>query len=89
MYKTILNDNIDYRAVPMDTDHIVCHDIAPPLDVITNGSLILICGSSGSGKTSLLVNLISKKGTSQRTVTSNPLEGVFIKLSYVLPPYPH
>jgi len=62
MYKTILNDNINYGAVPMDTDHIVCHDIAPPLDVITNGSLILICGSSGSGKTSLLVNLISKKG---------------------------
>lgn len=62
MYQTIPNSNIDYGAVPMDTDHVLCKDIVPPLDVITNGSLILICGSSGSGKTSLLVNLISKTG---------------------------
>lgn len=63
MYKTIPNKNIDYGAVPMDTDHILCNNVVPPLDVIVNGSLILICGSSGSGKTSLLVNLISKTGS--------------------------
>lgn len=63
MYKTIPNDNISYGAVPMDTDHELCKNIVPPLDIITNGSLILINGSSGSGKTSLLVNLISKQGT--------------------------
>ena len=62
MYKTIANKNIDYAGVPMDTDHVLCDKIVPPLDIITNGSLILIIGSSGSGKTSLLVNLISKTG---------------------------
>ncbi len=63
MYKTIPNKDIDYGAVPMDTDHVLCKNIVPPLDVIVNGSLILIAGSSGSGKTSLLVNLISKTGS--------------------------
>lgn len=63
MYRTIANPNIDYGAVQMDTDHVLCKTIVPPLDVITNGSLILIAGASGSGKTSLLVNLISKTGT--------------------------
>ena len=62
MYSTIPNPNLDYGAVPMDTDHELCKNIVPPLDVIVNGSLILISGSSGSGKTSLLVNLISKEG---------------------------
>lgn len=62
MFQLIPNNNISYGAVPMDTDHTLCKNIAPPLDVITNGSLILICGSSGSGKTSLLVSLISKTG---------------------------
>ena len=62
MYKTLENHNISFGAVLMDTDHVLCKEIAPPLDVIVNGSLVLICGSSGSGKTSLLVNLISKKG---------------------------
>jgi hypothetical protein len=63
MYKLVPNNNISYGAVPMDTDHELCKNIVAPLDVITNGSLILINGSSGSGKTSLLVNLISKTGT--------------------------
>ncbi len=63
MYKTIPNKNISYGAVPMDTDHMLCKNIVPPLDIIVNGSLILIIGSSGSGKTSLMTNLISKGGS--------------------------
>ena len=62
MYELIPNNDLEYGGVPMDTDHVLCKNIAAPLDVITNGSLILICGSSGSGKTSLLIELISKKG---------------------------
>lgn len=63
MYKLKHNNDIEYGAVPMDTDHILCKNIVQPLNVITSGSLCLLVGSSGSGKTSLLINLISKTGT--------------------------
>ena len=59
MFKIIENKNaLNYGGVSMDADDEICN-IAPPLDVIRSGSLIGICGSSGSGKTSLLVQMIS------------------------------
>lgn len=63
MFKTIPNENLKYGSVPMDTDHVLCHNIAPPLNVIKSGSLILIVGASRSGKTTQLINMISKKGS--------------------------
>lgn len=62
MFKIIENKNaLNYGGVNMDADNEICN-IAPPLDVIRSGSLIGICGSSGSGKTSLMVQMISKRG---------------------------
>ena len=63
MFNTIPNPNLSYGSVPMDTDHDLCKNIAPPLDVIQSGSLIIVCGASRSGKTTTLINLISKTGT--------------------------
>jgi hypothetical protein len=63
MFKTIPNPNLSYGSVPMDTDHDLCKKIAPPLDVIKSGSLIILCGASRSGKTTTLINLISKTGS--------------------------
>ena len=62
MYKLKPNSNLEYAGVAMDADHCLTgktNTMAEPLDVIVNGSLILIIGSSGSGKTSLLMNLIA------------------------------
>ena len=62
MFKTIPNENLSYGEIKMDTDHVLSEKIAPPLDVIKSGSLIILVGASRSGKTTQLINLISKPG---------------------------
>ena len=62
MFKTIPNENLSYGEIKMDTDHVLSEKIAPPLDVVKSGSLIILVGASRSGKTTQLINLISKPG---------------------------
>lgn len=79
-WKVVKNKDIDYSGVKMDTDHDLHTNLAPPLDIIRNGSLILIVGSSGSGKTSLLVNLVSKKTKCKQSTKKQSLHKCFHKV---------
>ncbi len=60
MFKIIPNNAIDYGKVAMTCDKNLANDIPDPLPE-QSGFLMLVVGSSGSGKTSFVINLISKK----------------------------
>lgn len=56
-------DNKDYaiRKIKMKTNAILAPNLIEPLNSITCGSLIIINGGPNSGKTNLLINLLSNK----------------------------
>ncbi len=61
MFKTIPNKNLGApESVAMTCDKELASDIPDPLPK-QSGFLMLVVGSSGSGKTSFLINMISKK----------------------------
>ena len=56
-------DNKDYaiRKIKMKTNAILAPNLIEPLNSITCGSLIIINGGPNSGKTNLLINLLSNR----------------------------
>lgn len=60
MFKTIPNNKIEYSKVAMTCDKQLGTDIPDPLPN-QSGFLMLVVGSSGSGKTSFVINMVSKK----------------------------
>jgi ABC-type cobalamin/Fe3+-siderophores transport system ATPase subunit len=43
--------------VPMTTDNELANNLAKPLSSIRSGSMVVICGAAGSGKSSALINI--------------------------------
>tara|TARA_R100000951_G_scaffold113200_1_gene114759 strand:+ start:4092 stop:4844 length:753 start_codon:yes stop_codon:yes gene_type:complete len=56
------NNKLHVKKVDMKADYPLCNDLKEPLNALAySGRLTGICGYSGSGKTSLLVNILSNK----------------------------
>ena len=54
------NKNLDLDKIKMECDGVLSNELVEPLNSFRSGFNLLIAGYSGSGKTSLLVNLLSK-----------------------------
>jgi len=54
------NNKLDLDKIKMNCDGCLSEELAEPLSSLRSGFNVLIAGYSGSGKTSLLVNLLSK-----------------------------
>ena len=52
--------NYKPKKVPMKTDSELHNKLKPPLSSIKSGCFVCICGSAGSGKSSILINLFKK-----------------------------
>lgn len=59
-FKEIENNKLDLDKIKMDCDGCLSEELVEPLSSFRSGFNLLIAGYSGSGKTSLLVNLLSK-----------------------------
>ncbi len=59
-FKEIENNKLDLDKINMDCDGCLSEELVEPLSSFRSGFNLLIAGYSGSGKTSLLVNLLSK-----------------------------
>lgn len=54
------NNKLDLDKIKMNCDGVLSEELVEPLSSFRSGFNLLIAGYSGSGKTSLLVNLLSK-----------------------------
>ena len=59
-FKEIQNTQLSLDKISMDCDGVLSDELIEPLNSFRSGFNLLITGYSGSGKTSLLVNLLSK-----------------------------
>lgn len=60
-FKLIPNKDYKLREVRMDTNAELADNLIEPLDSIKSGALILISGGPNSGKSTLLINILSNK----------------------------
>jgi len=60
MFSEIENKELSISPISMSADGILADDLPPPLDTFKSGHSLCICGASGMGKTTLMLNLISK-----------------------------
>jgi GTPase SAR1 family protein len=80
MFTTVPDKNLDWKKVKMTCDRKLANDIPAPLPSVS-AFLMLVVGSSGSGKTNFVINLISKKHKKVKGVNKRQsLYQVFDKL---------
>jgi len=60
MFEEIENKELTIDAYKMDTNGELHPDLPPPLNTFRSGFNVVICGASNMGKTTLMLNLISK-----------------------------
>jgi GTPase SAR1 family protein len=61
MFSEIENKELSVSPVAMKADGVLADDLPPPLDTFKSGHNLIICGASGMGKSTLMLNLISKQ----------------------------
>lgn len=83
-FKTIKDDPCQYSRIKMNADDDLVEDkkIVEPLRSFKNGNNVAIIGSSGSGKTNLLISLLTKP---KRDGIHRSFKGLFHKIIIVSP----
>lgn len=83
-FKTIKDDPCQYGRIRMNADDDLVEDkkIVEPLRSFKNGNNVAIIGSSGSGKTNLLISLLTKR---KRDGIHTSFKGLYHKIIIVSP----
>jgi len=81
MPRIVKHSGIKIKKIPMKTDKILHHNLIEPLNNLRHGFYISINGSSGSGKTNLLMNLLDvqlKNNTNSKTNLNGVFDNIYL-----------
>ena len=78
-FKELINNEMPVKKVKMKADYELAPDFCDCMSSFRSGYLLVIAGYSGSGKTNLLINLMSnKKHNKKRTSFKQCFHNVFV-----------